>query len=513
VTSDRAQISVDSSSLVRAPLTIAGSSPSSVIGTAFSKDGGSSIVCAAQSQTYILSSTLESAGIDIRDQASVTLSSNTFQGASLVVWGDSRAISARDSFTGTSEAAVAVWDRGNLQVSDLTISDLTGAGAIVYDSGRLQVDRGTLTKVGGCGLIAHSGGGLFATDVTVSESAQCGVLLSDPGEGSLTRVTVRNCGQAGAELRSAGSVSVSELKAVGNSKVGIVIAEGTVNLDKIEVEGNAYSGIHVSGRGGRASINGLKASGNKKGGVVVTGGGTASGSGWKLNANQWTAVFVEEGAFVEVEGAEFGENEYGVTAAGEARVKKGKFGRQAKAAVQLTGVGVFEGCEFSNEKLGILVGGRGEITLTDSVCVNNDVHLEAGDGARVDARTSQFSQSRGNYGVHVAGARASFDRCTFAKNRVIGIFSEGETNVTQSTFTGSGRVAMAFDKNASGEVRESQFEDNGDCAFQCIGGAPSIIGNTIQGQKQFGVYIFTNAVPVVEQNVFGKNGLANVWHE
>jgi hypothetical protein len=197
---------------------------------------------------------------------------------------------------------------------------------------------------------------------------------------------------------------------------------------------------------------------------------------------------------------------------GEAVVRGAQFTKHEGAAAQVGGKLVVDRCRFSQEVAGAIVSEGGQLRITTSEFEKNRVHLEGFPQSGIIAKECVFLDAAGDCAVHVTEGTASFSECDFQRNP-IAIVSEGDVSVTKSTFSNSRNFAFLFNGKAKGEIRESEFIENGECAFHCIGGTPSIIQNVIKGHRRFGVYIFKGARPAVEGNEFESNGLASVWRE
>jgi hypothetical protein len=122
-------------------------------------------------------------------------------------------------------------------------------------------------------------------------------------------------------------------------------------------------------------------------------------------------------------------------------------------------------------------------------------------------------ESRGTSGVHIGDGSGTFIKCNFRSDKAVAIFSEGETKVEESVVTGAGRIGLVFAGNATGRIGTTVIEKNGECGVQCVNGRPELVGNTIKNHTRFGLFVFRPGAPVVEENNFSENGVANVWRE
>jgi hypothetical protein len=82
-----------------------------------------------------------------------------------------------------------------------------------------------------------------------------------------------------------------------------------------------------------------------------------------------------------------------------------------------------------------------------------------------------------------------------------------------SVFTKSGKFAFVFSGEACGEIKRSKFTENGEYAFHCLDGTPSIVDNMVQGRSRFEIYIFKGARPIVPGISSKNNGVASLWRE
>jgi hypothetical protein len=124
-----------------------------------------------------------------------------------------------------------------------------------------------------------------------------------------------------------------------------------------------------------------------------------------------------------------------------------------------------------------------------------------------------FRQCSGETGVDIKNAAASFSHCNFVQDRELAICAEGELNVNQSKIGKAERAGIMFGPGAKGAVRDSEFFENGECAMQCIDGTPTIRDNIIRDHQRFGIYIFQPAMPVVQDNKYQENGMAQIGDE
>jgi hypothetical protein len=175
------------------------------------------------------------------------------------------------------------------------------------------------------------------------------------------------------------------------------------------------------------------------------------------------------------------------------------------------GAATLDATEFTEEpETAVFVGG-GELKATGCTFSKNKIHMEATGGSKSEVTGSEFTGSTGNCGIHVLEAVATFTECKFTDDSEVALFSEGELSVVEGTVQGAGRVGMVFDGKASGTVSGSVFENNGDCALQCLLGSPTIAANAIGAHGKFGVFLCRDARPVLDQNTFTKSPLANIW--
>ena len=485
-----------------------------VVGCYVEKQGGSGIVCAGNSEVRVFDCEVNGCCIDTRNNSTVEMGSNKYSHGSLLVWGSSRTKSSKDTFSGETPVAIGVSQNSTLDISFPRISDVTGCGLVAYGDCAVQIQNGSISGCGGTGIMAHSGARLNVSDTQVSGCKEFGVLSNDTQETTLRKCSFRNCIKSGAELTRVRFCTATETSFQNCRKCGVVLTDTSASFEKCDFIGNGYSGCHCGQSS--ASFTECKFDRNQKGGLFACNSSRISGGKYTFTNCEWAAVYIEAGSCFDINGATFEDNQLGIMAVGECNLSEATFKKHKSLALQISDRCTVNGGTFSDEKCAVAIfseGGSAQVRMTGVKFTNNATHLEISQQASCEFVECEFANASNESAVHVLDASATFRSCTFTRNRQIALVSEGSTTVSESTITESGKVGILFKGNASGTVRDSKFENNGDCSILCVSGAPAILNNEIKGGtlSKFGVYLCQEATAQIEGNKFERNSMANIW--
>jgi hypothetical protein len=251
---------------------------------------------------------------------------------------------------------------------------------------------------------------------------------------------------------------------------------------------------------------------NTKGGIVAIQSSKVKVRSTDFRGNGLASVYADQKSSVDIDHSLFEGSYAGVSVSGQSQITDSTFTQHQALAVQAAGVVSVDRCTITHEPIGIALGDGGQLKVDSTLFEDNGVHVEATVRGKVALAESSFVAATGACAIHTANAAVAVQSCTFERNP-IAIVSEGETNVADSVFAGSAKCAVVFSGKARGEIKASNFENNGQCAFHCLEGTPRILDNQIKGHEKFGIYIFPKCSPVVEGNEFGSNGIANIWRQ
>jgi hypothetical protein len=504
---DSSRVFVDSCRLVECAMEVSNSSAENVIaGTTII---GQRVVCSKTTQVAFRQNNISHAVIDSRDEAQLTLSENKFDGASLVVWGRGAAVSDSDAFAGTAKASIAVSGHGTLTLSDVSIVGVDGSGVVAYEDATVTIEAGKIETCGRSAIVGHSGASIIARSTTLSGSRRTSIVLDGTKTVSFSAITIADSAASGAEVANTRDCHFTDCVICDCAACGLAFIRAQADIIKCQFTGNKFAGLH-GGDQSELSVNESRFRGNVRGGMLVTERASVKVANSSFTENKRAAVAVAGTATAVVDGSQFESNEVGVTNVGEVILSASSFKKHNTAGVVAGGKFTLSETTFEEEAIGVAAVSGANLTGTAVAFQSNRRHVEVTGGV-IRFQQSTFTGSVGEAGVHVKGGSATFDECTFQDDKEVTIFSEGETNVTNSTVTNAGRIGVVFNKGASGTMTNSKFLKNGDCAFQCLGGEPTINENTISEHKRFGVFVFPPAAPVIEGNKFEENITANIW--
>jgi parallel beta-helix repeat protein len=472
------------------------------------KTGGSEVITAKSAELVVAGSKFIGSCLDTRDRSTVRSVRNVFQSSSMIISGDSNVDSLNDRFTGEALACVGVSGSANLFLHNVELADVTGNALVVYEDARLQVEHGTIRNCQRHAVMAHSGGRLRLSDVAITRVKGFGVRAAHPQEASFTRVVLKECESTGFEITSATSCQLDDVKISGESKVGLGLFKSTATINRSEFSGNAFAGCHFGTS--TATLIGCKFDQNAKGGVIGVQASKIGLHDCEFRRNGWVGVYVDPNSTCDANHTVFQGNAAGATIAGDGHFRNSDFAGNQTFGLQSTGDARLDKCSFEQEPTGIVVGEGGRIRVVACNFKDNRLHVEATQHGVATIEETTFLAATGGCGVHTGEAAVTIRRCIFDHN-TIGLVSEGETNVLESHFVNSAQYAVMFSGNARGEIKASKFEKNGECAFHCLDGKPKILGNTVTDHEKFGIYIFPRSTPIVEDNQFKNNGMANIW--
>jgi nitrous oxidase accessory protein NosD len=510
---DRSRVFLDSCEFIECNIDLASSGGTNIVsGTSVTKDRGTGIVCAVSTTAALIADHITGCCVDSRDHSRVTLVGNEFLQASLFVWGSSTATSTGDRFRESENAAIAVSGSASLTLTNVDVKDIPGCGVLAYGESTVDITGGTVTQCRRSGVMAHSGAALTVADLAVSECDEAGILASETRAAQFTRVVLERNVRSGAELANVSAAVFSESRFLANQKVGLVLMKSTAAVDGGEFSGNGFSGIHAVES--TVAVTGVQFTENKRGGVYAAAKSSVKLTKLPFARNLWSAVFVDAPTNGKADDCSFEANAIGVNSAGQFVVTRATFTGHTEAGVRSAGVVECVSCSWTEEpKVAIAAVAGSKLKAVEGVFENNFAHIEASGGGGVIVEKSTFKGSRGESGVHIGDGVGTFVECMFEQDQAVAIFSEGETNLDQSTVTGAGRIGLVFDGKASGKISQSTIERNGECGCQCINGSPWLVDNTIKEHTRFGLFVFRPGTPVVEGNLFEGNTVANVWRE
>jgi hypothetical protein len=360
--------------------------------------------------------------------------------------------------------------------------------------------------------MAHSGAALKVADLTVSECDEAAIVASETRATEFTRVVLEQNHHSGVELSGVSNAVLTGVRFLGNQKVGLVLAKSTATVEGGEFVGNGFSGIHAVES--TVAVNGVQFTENKRGGVYAAVKSTITLTKLEFARNLWSAVFADATSSGRAEDCSFEANAIGLNSAGVFAVTRATFTGHTETGVRSAGAVECSECAWREEpKVAVVAVTGSKFKAVNATFESNLAHIEASGGGAVTIEKSTFKGSRGESGVHIGDGIGTFVECRFLEDTAVAIFSEGETNIAKSTVTGAGRIGLVFDGKASGRITESVIERNGECGCQCINGSPCLVGNTIKEHTRFGLFVFKPGTPVVEENLFEGNTVANVWRE
>jgi hypothetical protein len=464
---------------------------------------------------YAAQNSIAGAIIDARDDSVVDSIQNRFTDGSIFVWGKAVVSSTGDSYEGTMNAALIV-SAGKLKADRATIQNASACGAVAFDAATLEISNSTIAGVGKSGVMVYGGASVALSQTTISESGEFGVITHEAATCQFSELTLSRNHKSGAEI-SRSEATFTRVHFTENDNCGAAIIASKVTIVESEFLGNKWSGLHLAARDGTKSevtLANPTVQQNERGGVFVATQCSLTVSAGVFQANQWAGVYVERGSSFQLADApQFAENQIGLVLDGEGTVASGTFTKHTDAALSVSGRVTVSKGKFTSENQAIVVAQGGDLTVDESEFEANTLNLVVREGGAVTVSGGTFVKATGDAGIHVCAGKATFSGVTFEDDKKVSVYSEGELNVTDSRFTGSGEFAVVFNGQATGEITGSKFVTTGLCALQCHQGTPKILQNEIKGHKKFGISIVGDAAPVIEANDFEQNGLANIWRQ
>jgi hypothetical protein len=346
---------------------------------------------------------------------------------------------------------------------------------------------------------------VVVSDGEISDVKGFGIITIDTAETTLALVVVARCGATRVEVTRSTQFHADDIRVTKSGKVGLGIFKSSATVNRSEFIGNGFSWLHLVTSA--ASVIGCKVENNTKGGLVAVQSAKVKVRATDFRGNGAASVYTYHKSSVDIDRSLFEGSYAGVSVAGQSQITDSTFTQH-----QAAGLVSVDRCTISHEPIGVALGDGGQLKVDSSLFEDNGVHVEATGRGKVALANTSFIAATGACAVHAANAVVTVQTCTFERNP-IAIVSEGETSVAESVFAGGAKCAVLFSGNARGEVKSSTFENNGHCALRCLEGAPRILQNRVKGHGRFGIYIFPKSTPVVEDNQFESNGIANIWRQ
>jgi parallel beta-helix repeat protein len=504
-------IFVNNCDFIGCNIDVSNSSENVIGGVKIKKEGGTGIVCSKGTRVALRHNWLSGSCVDVREGSRAELMGNQFENASLNVWGGSNVNSEGEFFKGTINASISLAKSSTLSLRNLTIEEVEGSGLVVYDNSSIEIETGRIAHCSGHGVVVHSGSTVVATDLKVVECADIGVIIQGAAEATFTRVKLRKQTKSGAEIGRTENCTFSECVVSKNGACGLVFAGSKAVVHGCNLSENKFASLHLAGHA-EVQVSGGQIKKNLRGGILVVDGSSIVLTGVPFAGNAWSGIVLDRSASGAVRDCQFEDNDIGIVSAGSAVLQNATFKKHRTAAIRAAGVFEARGVTFSEEQIGlttsVAVDFRGVLLTFE----DNQSHIQT-DGGKVVVHQSVFRSSKGSEGVHARAGSLTFSKCDFFDDNQVAIFSEAETNVDGSKIKNAGKVGVVCGEGSSGTIQDTDFETNGECALQCVAGRPTIKGNRITDHTRFGVFIQKSAAPILEDNIFGHNGMANVWRD
>lgn len=290
--------------------------------------------------------------------------------------------------------------RGTFTATDLAVSgtvdasDTVGAGLQAWDAS-VAVTRGELSMNSAVGVLAGDGSEVTLDDVQIAQNGDLGVVSTNAG----TAVSV-----------SASAVSANGFNAeAGAFTAGVLVSEGAaLNLDDVDVVGNADLGVFAGGAGTIARITGGRILDTQSVRLGDSGVGLAAQGGAEVTA---MGVLIDGNAGVGVSAAE----SHTAVFLSDSQVSDTETDAEGGWGV---GLSVDVGATLSGYRL--VISG------------NHDAGAQAIDGAQLwlddtvirDTQVTEGSGIRAGVSV-IGGAVGALRRCVLDRNAVGGARADG----------------------------------------------------------------------------------------
>jgi nitrous oxidase accessory protein NosD len=510
--SDRSAAFIDSSRFSDCGVDFASEGTTNVIvGCVIERSTNPSVIIGGSATAYIWENTISGGCVDSRDRSVLQMGNNKLMSAGVVAWGSAKVVSQRDQFLGKIDCAIAVSQSAALTLNGSVIKDISGTGIIGYGESTVFAESVKIVNPGHYGIMGHSGVTIACKATEIISAADYGILINAATKVTLESTLIRDSKKSGIEIYQTKEYLFSDSQFDGNRKCGIVIIGSNGELKSCESRGNSFSGMHL--HQSVCEMIGCVFEKNAKGGLVLSQGSRVNGQTSTFKGNMWAGLSVDRTSGAEFWQSGFADNQTGLNCCGDVSLKSCRFTGNRVFGAQVTGKAILEAVGWEREVLGLSVSNEGSATIKKCFFLGNSVHVEVGGGCSLTANECEFNSSSGDCGVHVVEGKASFEKCAFGGNRNVAIIVEGEVTINESKVVASGTLGVVFDGKASGSIRKCVLEDNGECGCQCIRGNPLIVENEIRGHSKFGLFLCSESAPIVEENKFEGNGLANVWRE
>ncbi|KOV81021.1 sporulation protein [Nocardia sp. NRRL S-836] len=187
-----------------------------------------------------------------------------------------------------------VTDGAAPEFDDVDVRDVTGAGVRVETTANPLLRKAVLARCGGSGVEVASDGRGVLEDCEIRDTGQNGLRVSDGGRPLATSSQVRSAGAAGVSVAPGGIVSLRHCEVSGAGEDGVVVHDGgELVLAQSVVRDSKRHGVLVQ-TGGRAVLTGDRLTGNGRDGVHVDSAAAVSVVNCGMSGNSGSGLRVTE---------------------------------------------------------------------------------------------------------------------------------------------------------------------------------------------------------------------------
>ena len=470
----------------------------------------------------------DSAAIKASGGSLIYLNKNIFHEAEknslIYVCEGARVRSEYDTYQGKCLAAIAVFNQGHFESSNINVQSITGAGSLCYDQGILVLNDSTFKQVSTVAIQVRNFGRLEMSNSKVTECiGNYGISFTSGSTGFLNHCEIFKNNQVGMEIQGVSDLTIFDCEFYDNRNSGLCVRD-TVDctIANSKFYGNYHVGLEILGLSSKPKVLNCTINKNNNG-VHISNNADVLVKGCKITGNPQIGFGIKNSHAV-VSKSEIYEN--GQAAISLSDSAKAKFSEcfirdNYNIGCQATGKDThikLENCAFSNHIKGVSLFAIQSATIRCVKCnfeSSLQAHAEIRDNAKLSVKACAFSGSGTGVGiqVHHDGFVKMNDSVVRDETKMAVMVGEkGKFTGKSSNFQNCGTCGFYISPYAEVALNRCAIINNGTSGIQMTGGELSINECTIRDHKSNGIYVAKGAVLKESNTSFHNNGSINIYN-
>jgi hypothetical protein len=441
--------------------------------------------------------------IKARENSLINYSQNALASA------PSKLFSLRDSSvieSVDSDLAGGIKAAGNSRIA-LIRGSFVGASIISRDSASLEAE-GTAFGAHTDAIISALGASQVAIWSSSFGGSQ-GLLLRTVGRIIVSGVAIADC-TVGIDLGGAANCVIQASSFARLSSYALYAHSSQFVVDQCQFDDCGVRAVDVTNS--HVTFSNCAIVGNTGGAFAAHEGSLVGFTGSSVLRSGAFGVVCDLGATFSADVSEFSENQGpAIVANGKVQICNSRLTKNATLAAQVRGEASLlwlHACDVMENGTGVIAFDRGRLKLSDSAFVENGLHLEVRENAKLLASATRFEKSVEGIGIVILEKGiAHLEACSILGESRYGLISFADATISQTEITGCGVAGLAFSKDAKGRVANCRIEGNTGAGVHIIDGCPVFVDCTISGNGKQGIVESSESFADVEgAQVSGNTG-------